>query len=90
MPSLRCSMDNNKNDEEILLNLDLLEEKRELAAIDEEKHKKKKWKNTITRRSEAQLRSSKTSCTEAMKPTRKKILESWVPNLKARTRSRKH
>ncbi|GKC83070.1 reverse transcriptase domain-containing protein [Tanacetum coccineum] len=42
MPSLRCSMvDKNKNDEGLLLNLDLLEKKRELAAIVEEKHKRK-------------------------------------------------
>ncbi|GJV75303.1 hypothetical protein Tco_1506887 [Tanacetum coccineum] len=55
MPSLRCSMvDKNKNDEGILLNLDLLEEKRELTAIAEEKHKRRmeryynlKVRNTI-------------------------------------------
>ncbi|GJY20484.1 hypothetical protein Tco_0393050 [Tanacetum coccineum] len=42
MPSLRCSMiDKNKNDEGLLLNLDLLEEKRELASISQEKHKRK-------------------------------------------------
>ncbi|GJS08486.1 reverse transcriptase domain-containing protein [Tanacetum coccineum] len=42
MPSLRCSMvDKNKNDEGLLLNLDLLEEKRELAATVEEKHIRK-------------------------------------------------
>ncbi|GJS60191.1 reverse transcriptase domain-containing protein [Tanacetum coccineum] len=42
MPSLRCSMvDKNKNDEELLLNLDLLEKKRELVVIAEEKHKRK-------------------------------------------------
>ncbi|GJS79994.1 reverse transcriptase domain-containing protein [Tanacetum coccineum] len=42
MPSLRCSMvDKNKNDEVLLLNLDLLEEKREPAAIAEDKHKRK-------------------------------------------------
>ncbi|GJU99924.1 reverse transcriptase domain-containing protein [Tanacetum coccineum] len=42
MPSLRCSMiDKSKNDEGLLLNLELLEEKRELATIAEEKHKRK-------------------------------------------------
>ncbi|GJV38111.1 hypothetical protein Tco_1410588 [Tanacetum coccineum] len=42
MKSLRCSMiDKNKNDEGLLLNLDLLEEKRELADIAEEKNKRK-------------------------------------------------
>nr|GEW43530.1 reverse transcriptase domain-containing protein [Tanacetum cinerariifolium] len=41
MPSLRCSMIKNKNDEGLLLNLDLMEERRELAAIAEEKHKRK-------------------------------------------------
>ncbi|GJS10998.1 reverse transcriptase domain-containing protein [Tanacetum coccineum] len=42
MPSLRSLMvDKNKNDEGLLLNLDLLEEKRELAATVEEKHKRK-------------------------------------------------
>ncbi|GJV78909.1 reverse transcriptase domain-containing protein [Tanacetum coccineum] len=42
MQSLRCSrIDKNKNDEGLLLNLDLLEEKRELADIAEEKYKRK-------------------------------------------------
>ncbi|GJS66270.1 hypothetical protein Tco_0680834 [Tanacetum coccineum] len=41
MSSLRCCMiDKNKNDEGLLLNLDLLEETREMAAIAEEKHKR--------------------------------------------------
>ncbi|GJQ92789.1 hypothetical protein Tco_0003928 [Tanacetum coccineum] len=41
-PSLRCSMVNkNKNDEGFLLSLDLLEERRELAAIVKEKHQRK-------------------------------------------------
>ncbi|GJX37769.1 reverse transcriptase domain-containing protein [Tanacetum coccineum] len=42
MSSLRCSMvDKNKNDEGLLLNLNLLQERRELAVIAEEKHKRK-------------------------------------------------
>ncbi|GKD28721.1 reverse transcriptase domain-containing protein [Tanacetum coccineum] len=42
MPSLGCSMvDKNKNDEGLLLNPDLLRERRELAVIAEEKHKRK-------------------------------------------------
>nr|GEY73599.1 reverse transcriptase domain-containing protein [Tanacetum cinerariifolium] len=42
IPSLRCSMVNKvKNDEGLLITVDLLEEKRELAAIAEEKHKRK-------------------------------------------------
>ncbi|GJW29805.1 reverse transcriptase domain-containing protein [Tanacetum coccineum] len=42
MPCLRCSMiDKSKNDEGLLLNLELLKEKRELAAIAKEKHKRK-------------------------------------------------
>ncbi|GKE22069.1 hypothetical protein Tco_1433581 [Tanacetum coccineum] len=55
MSSLRCSMvDKEKNDEGLLLSLDLWEEKRELAAITEEKHNRKmekyynsKVRNTI-------------------------------------------
>ncbi|GJX72501.1 hypothetical protein Tco_0309672 [Tanacetum coccineum] len=42
MSSLKCSMvDKNKNYEGLLLNLDLMDKKRELAAIAEEKHKRK-------------------------------------------------
>lgn len=54
MLSLRCSMvETTKNNEGLLMNLDLLEEKRELAAIKEEKHKRQteKYYNTKVKKS---------------------------------------
>ncbi|GJV89000.1 hypothetical protein Tco_1532938 [Tanacetum coccineum] len=49
MPTLRITeIDMVQNDEDLKLNLDLLEEKREQAAIRKTKSKAKKWKNTIT------------------------------------------
>ncbi|GKB25132.1 hypothetical protein Tco_0864533 [Tanacetum coccineum] len=69
MSSLRCSMiDKNKNDEGIPLNLDLLKEKRELAAIAKKKHKRKmeryynlKVRSTIPRLEDLVYRSNEAS-----------------------------
>nr|GEV90127.1 reverse transcriptase domain-containing protein [Tanacetum cinerariifolium] len=75
MTSLRCSMvDKNKNDEGLLLNFDLLEEKMELAAIAEEKHKIKMEGHYNSKVQSTILKPIDMVAT--MKPPSKKIRES--------------
>nr|GEU81969.1 reverse transcriptase domain-containing protein [Tanacetum cinerariifolium] len=75
MSSLRCSMvDKNKNDEGLLLNFDLLEEKMELAAIAEEKHKIKMEGHYNSKVQSTILKPVDMVAT--MKPPSKKIRES--------------
>ncbi|GKG44270.1 hypothetical protein Tco_0485708 [Tanacetum coccineum] len=72
MPTLRTeAMDMVQNDEALEINLDLLEERGEQAAIHEEK-----WKNTTTKRSATQASSQETSCTVAMMQAVRKKWES--------------
>ncbi|GKE41793.1 reverse transcriptase domain-containing protein, partial [Tanacetum coccineum] len=67
MPSLRCAeVDQVLNDEALLLNLDILEEKRERAAIREAKSKAK-MENTTMPRSAVRSSSRETLYTAAMK-----------------------
>ncbi|GJZ82264.1 hypothetical protein Tco_0647437 [Tanacetum coccineum] len=80
MSSLRCSMvDKNKNDEGLLLNLDLLEEKRELAAIVEEKHKRKmeRYYNLKVRSTILKPRDLVYQSNEASKKDTRKLGPKW-------------
>nr|GEX71377.1 reverse transcriptase domain-containing protein [Tanacetum cinerariifolium] len=66
MPTLRTmEVDMVQNNEDLGINLDLLEKRKEHAAIREAKTKQK-WKNTTTQRSAAQASSQETSCTVVM------------------------
>ncbi|GJZ25532.1 reverse transcriptase domain-containing protein [Tanacetum coccineum] len=90
IPSLRCTeVDQILNDEALLLNLDMLEEKRERAAIREAKSKAK-WKSTTTPRSVTLLSSQETSCTKAMRPAKERKAESLFQNEKDRMKWWKH
>nr|GEW51891.1 reverse transcriptase domain-containing protein [Tanacetum cinerariifolium] len=66
MPTLMTAkVDMVQNDEALKINMDLLEEKREHAAI-REARSKVKMENTTTQRSAAQVSNQETSCTVAM------------------------
>ncbi|GKE39436.1 hypothetical protein Tco_1462841 [Tanacetum coccineum] len=61
MPKFKTAeVDIAKNDEALEINLDLIEEKREQAAIREAKKARGKWKNTTTPKLEIQASSQKT------------------------------
>ncbi|GKD12657.1 reverse transcriptase domain-containing protein [Tanacetum coccineum] len=76
MPTLRTAeIDMVKNDEALEINLDLLEERREQAAICEARSRQR-WKSTITLRSPTQASIQETLCTGTMRPTIQEIAES--------------
>ncbi|GJX65135.1 reverse transcriptase domain-containing protein [Tanacetum coccineum] len=82
MPSLMCEkVDQAMNDEALILNLDILEEMQEKAAIQEARSKAKmeKYYN-------AKVRNTKISCTAVMKQAMQKKEESSTQNGRARTR----
>ncbi|GKC40729.1 reverse transcriptase domain-containing protein, partial [Tanacetum coccineum] len=88
MPSLRCAKVYQVwNDEALMLNLYMLEEKRERAAIREAKSKAKNGKkNTTTLRSAVKPLSQETFYTEAMKLAMRRKTENWAQNEKDRTK----
>nr|GEU29016.1 reverse transcriptase domain-containing protein [Tanacetum cinerariifolium] len=74
MPTLRTAeVDLVQNNEALEINLDLLEEKREEAAIREAKSKTKMEKNTITQKSKIQVSNQETLCTATMMQAERKI-----------------
>ncbi|GJY42501.1 hypothetical protein Tco_0429771 [Tanacetum coccineum] len=71
MPTLRTTeVDPAQNNEALEINLDLLEERREQAAIREAKQK---WKSITTPKSEARVLSKEISCTVTMRQAVRKI-----------------
>ncbi|GKA91313.1 hypothetical protein Tco_0813183 [Tanacetum coccineum] len=90
MPSLRTAeVDMIKNDEAMEINLDLLEEKREQAAIQEAKSKAM-MENTIMLGFATQVSNRETSSTGAMRQAMWKMEASSDPSGKDHMRSRKH
>ncbi|GJR79721.1 reverse transcriptase domain-containing protein [Tanacetum coccineum] len=86
MPTLRTAeIDMVKNDEALEINLDLLEERREQAAIHEARSRQR-WKSTITPRSATQASSQETLCTGTMMPAMQEIAESLALSGKGRTK----
>nr|GEU36850.1 reverse transcriptase domain-containing protein [Tanacetum cinerariifolium] len=90
IPTWRTSeVDMIKNDEALGINLDLLEEKKEQAAIQEAKSKAK-MKNTIMTGFATQVSSQETSSTKAMRQVVWKMEANLELIGKDRMRSRKH
>ncbi|GJY88175.1 reverse transcriptase domain-containing protein [Tanacetum coccineum] len=86
MPTLRTAeIDMVHNDEALEINLDLLEERREKAAI-REARSKAKMENITTQKSATQALSQETLCTGTMMPAMQEIAESLAPSGKDRTK----
>nr|GEX71272.1 reverse transcriptase domain-containing protein [Tanacetum cinerariifolium] len=78
MPSIRCAEVNQaKNDKELLLNLDILEERRDKAAVREARNKAK-MESTKMPKFAAQASAQEILSTVAMKQAMPKKAESWV------------
>nr|GEW18318.1 reverse transcriptase domain-containing protein [Tanacetum cinerariifolium] len=78
MPSIRCAKVNQaKNDKELLLNLDILEERRDKAAVCEARNKAK-MKSTKMPKFAAQASAQEILSTVATKQAMPKKAESWV------------
>ncbi|GJX18188.1 reverse transcriptase domain-containing protein [Tanacetum coccineum] len=90
MPTLRTAeVDLTKNDEALEINLDLIEQKREQAAIQAAKVKLR-WKNTTTLKSEAQASGRGTWSTVAMMQATPRTEENLALNGKDHMKLRSH
>nr|GEX32077.1 reverse transcriptase domain-containing protein [Tanacetum cinerariifolium] len=78
------------NEEEMRLNLDLLQERRETAAIREARYKKQSWNNTTTKRFACQVLGLGNLCSEETKQVGLRTKASWDQNGKDPTGSWKH
>ncbi|GJS57450.1 putative reverse transcriptase domain-containing protein [Tanacetum coccineum] len=86
MPTLRTAeVDLVQNNEALEINLDLLEQRREQAAIREVKAEQG-WKSTITPKSKTQASNQETLCNTTTIHTVRKTHGSYVPNGKDRTK----
>ncbi|GJS62198.1 reverse transcriptase domain-containing protein [Tanacetum coccineum] len=90
MPTLRTAkVEMIKNNEDLGINLDLLEEKKSRQQS-RKREAKPRWKNTITSGSEAQASARETSFTEITKQAMRKTKASSDLSGKGHTKSQKH
>nr|GEX46025.1 reverse transcriptase domain-containing protein [Tanacetum cinerariifolium] len=78
------------NEEEMRLNLNLLQERREMAAIREARYKKQRWNNTTTKRFACQVLGLGNLCSEETKQLGLRTEASWDQNGKDPIGSWKH
>ncbi|XP_022020233.1 uncharacterized protein LOC110920323 [Helianthus annuus] len=78
IPTPRMRQSQEENEQQLRLNLDLAEERRELVAIREAKYKKKSWKNITTQRSKRSVSKKEIMSCGGTMLVWPKVQERWL------------